>query len=307
MIRVGVLRGGTNEQYDDSLSSGAFVMHNLPRDRYEPMDIFVDTDGVWHLGGSPVSQEKLRHRVDVIWNSLRGFYGEDGKLAQSLETLGVPYTGASPLAAAMAMNKRMTKDAIAETGARTPQGMYIEDWGSGDRDEIVMHVAREASAKLSPPWIVEAVSRGRTNGPIHAKTRDELAAVLYEMYDAQIPILIEEAVLGTPVTVISSSGFRGQRTYTFLPMHAEDRNLKLHPDHKTLLQKIAKAIHEKLGLGAYSRMRAVIDKRGNISVLGIETSPMTHADAELHDALEAVGSSFGEFSAHVIRSAMERK
>ncbi len=307
MIRVGVLRGGTNSTYDDSLASGAYVLQHLPRDRYEVLDIYIDQDGVWHEGGVPVSYEKLHPRVDVIWNALHGFYGEDGKLQQLLENLGIPYTGSEPLASAIAMNKKLTKDHLARIGVPTPRGIYIEEWGNGDREETVMNVVRSASAKLSPPWIVESISRASGSGHMRAKTRDELAALLFTMYDAGIPTLVEEAVLGTEASVIASSGFRGEPVYTFLPRNSEHPHAKLHPKESHLLQTIAKKIHDKLGLGAYSRMKAVINKKGNVSVLGIETMPMTHADAELHDALEAVGSSFHEFAHHMLASALGRK
>lgn len=307
MIRVGVLRGGNTERYDDSLKNGAYVLRNLPRDRYEVTDIFVDTDGVWHLGGTPASGEKIRHRVDVIWNALHGFYGEDGKLGQMFETRGIPYTGASPLASAIAMNKLLTKNALSNAGISTPKSMHIEDWGVGHREEIVGSVAREISMQLSPPWVVQAVSRGDKEQAFTVKTRDELIDILFTMYDARIPTLIEEAVFGTQASVIVSSGFRGQDTYTFLPIHAEGKDVRIQPKESGLFQRIAREVHNKLGLGAYSRVNAAIDRRGNVHVLGIETLPMTHADAELHDALAAVGSSFAEFGSHVIESALGRK
>jgi len=90
MIRVGVLRGGTGTKYDASLATGAYVLKHLPRDLYEPVDIFIDRAGQWHVGGVPVSHDKLQRRIDVVWNALHGFYGEDGKAAQLLENLGIP-------------------------------------------------------------------------------------------------------------------------------------------------------------------------------------------------------------------------
>jgi D-alanine-D-alanine ligase len=306
MIRVGVLRGGTNNRYDHSLASGAFVIKNLSREEYEVLDIYIDTEGVWHLGGVPVSHDKLRHRVDVIWNALHGYYGEDGKAAQLLENLGLPYTSASPLAAAVAMNKKLTKDVLAQAGVKTPRGVYIEDWGTGDREGTVLGVTRSVAEKLSPPWIVEAISRGNGDGPMRAKTREELSEILFTMFDASIPTLIEEAVLGTEVSVISMSGFRGQPTYTFLPQHKESLLARFQKKESELFQNIAREVHDKLGLGAYSRVHMAIDRRGQVSVLGVETLPMTHAEAELHDALEAVGSSFGEFARHLITHAVQK-
>ena len=55
MIRVGVLRGGTSKEYEQSLKAGAYVLKRLPKDAYEPLDIYIDREGVWHLGGLPMS------------------------------------------------------------------------------------------------------------------------------------------------------------------------------------------------------------------------------------------------------------
>ena len=73
MIRVGVLRGGTGNQYEQSLATGAYVLKHQPKDTYEVSDIFLDRDGVWHFNGAPLDYEKLMRRVDVIWNALHGF------------------------------------------------------------------------------------------------------------------------------------------------------------------------------------------------------------------------------------------
>ena len=307
MIRVGVLRGGTGAQYERSLASGAHVLKHLPRDRYEVLDIYIDQAGVWHLGGIPVSTDKLRHRVDVIWNTLQGFYGEDGKLAQALETLGIPYTGSGPLASAVAMNKKLTKDRLLATGVKTPRGIYVEEWGTGSGDVAVAEVARTVSAKFSPPWIVEPISRGAGDGAMLAKTRGDLVEILQAVCEAKLPVLVEEAVLGTQAHVIALSGFRGQSVYTFLPMHAEGKEKKFQRVEKEQLETTAQKTHASLGLESYSLVHMVMDRKGAVSVLGVETVPTLHFEADLHHALAAVGSSFAEFADHFIRLALKKK
>lgn len=300
MIRVGVLRGGTSNRYDESLRTGAYVLKQLPRDMYEPIDIFVDRGGVWHLGGAPVSYDKLRHRVDIIWNALHGFYGEDGRVQQLLENLAIPYTGAGPLASSMTMNKKIAKDTLAGLGIKTPRGMYIESWGGGDREETVESVAQNIAQQFSPPWIVEAISRGQTNGPMRAKTRDELVAVLFQMFDLSIPILIEEAVLGTEVSVVASSGFRSESVYTFLPEHREEGRARVRAPASDELQLLAKKIHEHFDLGKYSRTEAVVTPKGTIYVLGVDTVPALYSESKVHDMFASTGVTFREFAKHMI-------
>ena len=55
---VGVLRGGPSSEYEVSLKSGANVLSALNQEKYEPVDIFIDRRGQWHLFGAPVLPER---------------------------------------------------------------------------------------------------------------------------------------------------------------------------------------------------------------------------------------------------------
>ncbi len=308
MIRVGVLRGGTSNQYKESLANGAYVLRNLPRDMYEPVDLFIDEDGIWYHAGLPLNYEKLKQRVDVIWNALYGFYGADGQVQQLLETLDIPYTGSGPFVSAMSMNKKITKDHLANAGAMTPQGMYIENWGDEDREETVSLVVQSVAEKFSPPWIVEPISLVSSSGPIRAKNRPELYDTLLNAFDLRIPVLIEEEVFGKEISVITMPGFRSQSKYTFLPMHDnDDKYFSNYIDDEKKIQNIVSDLHDKLNLGQYSVFKCVVNKKGEVSIKGIETQPAFHPDSPLHHALGEVGVTFSEFAKHLLSDAMNRK
>ena len=148
MIRVGVVRGGTSSEYDTSLAGGAFVLRNLPRDKYQPVDIFVDQEGAWHIGGLPMTHEALQHKVDVVWNALHGFYGEDGKVQQLLENLSIPYIGTTPYVAAMTMHKKLLNDSFNDMGLKVQPGVYVQWIGKGPHHVFkVIEVNRE-----TPNW-----------------------------------------------------------------------------------------------------------------------------------------------------------
>ena len=107
---VGVLRGGPSSEYDVSLRTGATVLRELDKDKYDARDIFISRDVAWHLHGIAVPPEKALFGVDVAWNAIHGEYGEDGRLHRVLDVLGVPYTGSGPAASKLAFNKQHTKD-----------------------------------------------------------------------------------------------------------------------------------------------------------------------------------------------------
>ncbi len=305
MIRVGVLRGGTTHTYNKSLASGAYVLKNLPKNIYEPVDIFVDKEGIWHLGGVPLNYDKLKHRVDVIWNSLHGFYGEDGKVQQVLENLGIPYVGESPFLSSVLMNKKMLKENLANINVNTPHGIYIENWGVEDKDKTLDYVVSNISQKLSPPWIVEPIFLGASYGPVRIPNTNELRITLEKAFDLQIPVLIEQAVLGKEIKVVSMNGFREKPIYTFLPVTKEGGVSRTYLYDSNRLQRIAENIHRELGFRQHSLIKMIVTKNGDVYVDGIESLPFTHEESDLMQAVSSVGSNFQEFSKHLISDALK--
>jgi D-alanine-D-alanine ligase len=304
MIRVGVIRGGTGYQYEKSLATGGFVLQNLPKDLYETVDIYIDREGVWHLNGLPVSEAMLAERIDMVWNALHGFYGEDGKIQQVLQDLGIPYIGSDPFTSMVTMDKKLLRDLLTSFQVKVPRGIYIEDWGNEDREETVAETVRTVSTKLSPPWIVEPIAKGAGDGGIRANTRNELVTILSQMFELQMPVLVEEMVLGKDVSISTTTDFRGEPVYAFIPTEKDNHRTHFTKEESEPLQKLAKEIHKNMNLGHYSRVEATITPRGHIYVRNIETIPSLNEGADLHKALADVGSSFKELAASLISKAM---
>src|SRR5882724_7545007 len=78
-IRVAVLRGGTSPEYETSLQTGGYVLNNLP-EKYHGVDVLIDRNGVWHVGGLPKSPEAILRQSDVVWNALHGSGDVNGNM-----------------------------------------------------------------------------------------------------------------------------------------------------------------------------------------------------------------------------------
>src|SRR3989338_5397698 len=88
--RVGVLRGGPSPEYDVSMNTGKIILANLPEE-YEPIDIFISKEGVWHIGGLEKELYKILQMIDVAVNATHGVYGEDGNIQKLFEKFHIPY------------------------------------------------------------------------------------------------------------------------------------------------------------------------------------------------------------------------
>ncbi len=304
MIRVGVVRGGTGNHYAESLASGAYVLAHLPKEKYQTVDIFIDRDGVWHINGIPAGHDALKTKVDIVWNALHGFYGEDGKLAQLLETMGIPYTGTGMLSSAILSHNKLAKERFVELGFKTPRALYVEDWGSGDAYQIALQVTKAVFNKYAPPWKVVPISRAYGEEGVVCKTQDELTAYLKTMCELRIPVMVEEVVLGKDVSVVVMPGFRNNKDYTLLPANIRTPHVRLTKKESEELQSIAKMLHHNLHLGPYSHVRACMNAKGHVYICGIDTVPDTSESSLLHHSLQEVGALFPEFARHLIDSAL---
>ena len=303
MIRVGILRGGVGEGYEESLKSGAFVLANLPRDRYQAIDIFIDRDGVWHLSGKPLAHDALFHKVDVLWNLTHGFYGGDGKMHQLFEQLGLPYVGPSPLASAVSMHHGLLRNSMTEGKIKTPRSLYVSEWKE-NTEEQVGKVVRAAFENFAPPWLVRTVSRGHMQGHIRCGNRDELAAVLFQMAHSQVPVVIEEFISGKQLSVLAVPGFRKQGMYTFLPRDTETLGRRLAREESEAFQTAAKKAHAHLGLGSHAVVSGIITPKGDVYITEIDAHPSFAPGSHVMESLESLGVSFGEFADHAIKNAL---
>src|SRR3989344_2950194 len=120
---VGVLRGGTSNEYNLSLKTGAAMLQALPEERYETRDIFIDKSGMWHLRGMPVDSSRALSQVDVVLNGLHGGGGEDGTVQRLLERASVPYYGSRALASGLALNKIRSRELLQPAGVRMPRAV----------------------------------------------------------------------------------------------------------------------------------------------------------------------------------------
>ncbi len=213
-VRIAVLMGGTSDERDVSLSSGAQVANALREAGHQV--VAVDTvrgvipaaeerrlltEGVRAAPPPHADLELLDEghtvaltrdpevgEVDVFFLALHGGSGEDGTIQALLDVAGVAYTGSDRLGCSLAMDKEVTKRLLRDGGIPTP------DWLVGEPD------ADTVEAALGLPVVVKASGGGSSLRLVLAHDRAELDAaiaqsrgwndvVLYERYvrDASSP------------------------------------------------------------------------------------------------------------------------
>lgn len=312
-VVVGVLRGGPSSEYEVSLKTGASVLANLDRERYDPRDIFIDRKGVWHLHGAPITPQMALRGVDVAFNAMHGEYGEDGQVQRALDALGVAYTGSSAAASSLAFDKHKTKEAVKKLAIRTPRALVLEQ--PGDFEDMAFEIFRT----FPHPAFVKPAIGGSSVGASLAENYHALAWGLERAFAVAPKVLVEEYIKGREATVGVIDNFRNESAYVLMPVEiipppehsffnyeakyggksTERVPGNFSQSEKDELSRMAKAVHEGMGLAHYSRSDFIIAPRG-IYFLEVNTLPGLTQESLLPKAVAAVGSSLPLFLDHVI-------
>jgi D-alanine-D-alanine ligase len=319
-IKVAVLRGGPSSEYDVSLNTGKSVINNLPS-KYIPTDVFISKQGVWHIDGIEVSPVKVAKDTDVVFNALHGEYGEDGKLQQLLDHLGVKYTGSGALASALAMNKVMAKEIFKSAGIKTPIFDVIK------KGEATHDVARKIFTRFPMPAVIKPNGSGSSVGvSLVKKLADILPAIDKALMHADIAI-IEEFISGKEATCGVVEKFKGKDLHSLLPVEIIpprdhelfDYQVKYSGETKEVcpgnfsqkeseeIQRLAVEAHLALGLKSYSRSDFMVSPKRGVYILETNTLPGLTDESLLPKSLKATGTTLSHFLDHVLTLALEGK
>lgn len=318
-IKVGVLRGGPSSEYDVSLKTGEAVLKYLDRQKYEPADVLIDKNGLWHLGGVSLEPHQVFKKIDVAFNAMHGEYGEDGKVQQLMEAHRIPYTGSDSLSSAIAMQKRLARSIFETCDITVPPAVSV----SADEDPASR--AAGAVRKMLFPMVVKPASRGSSVGISIANDIYGLVLAIEKALKHDKEILVEKYIAGREATCAVLENFRGQKHYA-LPVveivpppykkffdydckyNGTTREIcpgRFSGEESAKIKNAAVAAHVSLGCRHYSRADFRIDEKGKPYLMEINTLPGFTSESLFPKAASAVGLEFSNLLDHLITLALK--
>ncbi len=212
-LNIVVLYGGRSVEHEVSVITGLQVMHNLDKDKYNVIPIYVTKDGRFikgnnnflkaefyknldqidsplvHLrGGTMITDKyllKKQEKIDCAVLAFHGTYGEDGCVQGLLEMAGIPYTGCGVTASAIGMDKLIQKMLFGSVGIPVLQSLI---------------------SNFQYPVFVKPANGGSSIGITKARNAKELkdAIEVAKAYDNRI--VVEESAEGFSEINISVLG-----------------------------------------------------------------------------------------------------
>ncbi len=335
-MKIAVLFGGTSEERDVSIASGAQVVKAL-RERGHVV-VAVDTatgvlsddaeqkllsSGVAPLPpgaekldvlrtGDPtaITQAPELDDVDVLFLALHGGAGEDGTLQALLDLTGMPYTGSGRIGSTLAMDKDVSKHLFRAAGVPTP------DW-------ILLRVGEEADgerveSELGLPLVVKPSKQGSTVGLTVVKRTEDLGDAVAEAFRFDDEVMLEAFVPGRELTV-PILGDEALPVGEIVPKHEIfDYECKYQPgmaqeifpaevpgDVAERARDLGLRAHRALKLSNFSRVDFRMDAEGGLWCLEANTLPGMTAASLFPKGARAAGIPFPEVCERICLLALQ--
>ena len=145
--KIAVLYGGWNSEREVSLRSGEGVYQALIKLGYN-----VEKIDFSHQ----IFEDLKKIKPDIVFNSLHGQYGEDGRIQGVLDILEIPYTHSGLLASAVCMDKILTRKLCAIENIASPKYKILN---KGQDEEN-----RQKIFEIGKPFVIKPINEGSSVG-----------------------------------------------------------------------------------------------------------------------------------------------
>lgn len=294
--RVGVIMGGPSAEREISLGSGRRVLEALRLKGYDAAGID------WTGADCNLWSELRRERVEVAFLALHGTLGEDGCVQGLLECCGIPYTGSSVLASALAMDKVASRRVFSEESIDSPRWCVYR----GAADVL----------RIGLPLVVKPSREGSSIGISIVREEGQLAQALHIASRLHGVVLLEEYVRGREIEVAVLDGEvlgdveiqpQGE-FYDYAAKYQRDDTRYLVPAPLSLAERqlchdLARRAHAALGCTGASRTDLLLTPHGRAVCLEVDTLPGLTERSLLPKIAEQGGIDFPTLVERILASA----
>lgn len=219
-----VIFGGQSSEYEVSLRSAAFIIRNIPSDKYNVHMLGITKSGEWLFFKGSVGRLEndswhtseltfpavlsvnpndkalfilensgfCKLSVDVVFPVLHGKNGEDGTIQGLLELSSIPYVGCGVLSSAVCMDKAVTNALCDQLGITQAKWHLIKKYDfihdNVDLDKIIR--------ELSLPIFIKPANAGSSVGISKASSKESVIKALALAFEHDCKVVLESAVIG---------------------------------------------------------------------------------------------------------------
>ncbi len=300
--RVAVVMGGPSGEREISIQSGSGVMRALQSLGYEAKSLDFDDRFI----------DSIRKIApDVVFNALHGPGGEDGQIQAILDYLHLPYTGSGMEAAALAMDKHLTKKLL------SAEGLPTAAW---DVFDLTGGTLPLLPGSLDLPLVIKPRNEGSALGVTIVRNHEQWTQCMITASEEFDEVLVEEYIPGREFTcgVFGADALpvveiipNKDDFYSYDAKYSSGGSTHVVPAHvdedlAARMQMLALSVHRLIGLRDYSRTDFIVSKEGRPYILEVNTLPGLTPASNFPEACNAMGITFESLVDRLINLALAR-
>lgn len=294
--------GGSSAEREISIQTGTGVMRALGSLGYSAQSLDYDRRFI----------DAIRDLApDLVFNALHGPGGEDGQVQGILDYLGIPYTGSGMEAAAVAMDKHLTKKLL------SAEGLPTAAWDLFDLSGGTLPLL---PGSLNVPLVIKPRFQGSSAGVTIVRTHEQWSQAMIASAAQYAEVVAEEFIAGREFTcgvlgeealpvveIVSNAG----EFYNFESKYAAGGSTHIvpadiDPDLAARIGMLALSAHRLVGLRDYSRTDFIVSQEGRPYILEINTLPGLTPTSLLPDACNAMGIGYEALIDRLVGYALSR-
>ena len=343
-MKIVVLAGGTSTERTVSITSGTGICKALRQKGHQAIlvDIFCGIENVDWENPFPSEYDvdaaseymsafndrieqmkkerrsffgpnvlKLCEAADIVFLGLHGANGEDGKVQATFDLMGIKYTGTGYLSSALAMDKGITKQMFLMNNVPTPRGVSMV------KEEMTTDLK---ALGMEFPVVVKTCCGGSSVGVYIVNDQAEYEQALKDAYSYENEVVVEEYIKGRefacgvidnealpPIEIIPKTGF-----FDYANKYQADATLEVCPadipeETASRMMELTVKAFRALKLNVYSRADFLLDEKGNLYCLEMNTLPGMTAASLLPKEAKAAGIEYGDLCELIIKKSLEAR
>ena len=343
-MKIVVLAGGTSTERTVSITSGTGICKALRQKGHQAIlvDIFCGIENVDRENPFPSEYDvdaaseymsafndrieqmkkerrsffgpnvlKLCEAADIVFLGLHGANGEDGKVQATFDLMGIKYTGTGYLSSALAMDKGITKQMFLMNNVPTPRGVSMV------KEEMTTDLK---ALGMEFPVVVKTCCGGSSVGVYIVNDQAEYEQALKDAYSYENEVVVEEYIKGRefacgvidnealpPIEIIPKTGF-----FDYANKYQADATLEVCPadipeETASRMMELTVKAFRALKLNVYSRADFLLDEKGNLYCLEMNTLPGMTAASLLPKEANVAGIAYGDLCELIIKKSLEAR
>lgn len=244
--------------------------------------------------------------ADITFFALHGEEGENGKLQATFDVHGIKYTGSGYLGSALAMNKTLTKQLLAQNGVLTPAGITVYS-GHAPYDDVGF------------PCVVKPCSGGSSVGTSIVNCRKDYDMALELAFKYENAVIVEKYVKGRELTcgvigdkampiieIIPKEGFYDYKNKYQAGLTTELCPAPISDKLTEKVQRLSEKVNNVLMVDAYCRVDFLLDENDDLYCLEANTLPGMTPTSLVPQMAQAEGMSYGELCEKLIEVSLKK-